>query len=347
MGGLIRRLSERGSLFPKFRESVDPGAIPRPESTDRKEHPMRIARVLLRLTVSGAILLALTNSPAMAGDNVIHKGVDLWMTVAGFAQTSFAAEPIPAGFFCEGSQPFTGTVVFKGAPLATAPAHGLGAIDTAVRRLDDAAFNDHGEATTRIQLLALSLVSVKPIETSCGRYEVAVSLAGEQPTTTMKIFRTEALGGTYSAPLALNVKAVFTPVDGDKSARRELTRRIDLGPGSRSVWAYVKAPQYPAGVRIDTDGDGRPDTALPASSNFLAGVSPAVLKGESPARPRLAATATDQIVCPAGQVPYQSCHCNPTSTNPYEPNGSCDPTHMHCVWVCVPSSGGCGRICPM
>ena len=135
-------------------------------------------------------------------------------------------------------------------------------------------------------MLALSLVSTKPIETSCGKYDVAVSLAGEQPVTTMKIFRTEALGGTYSAPLALNVKAVFTPVNGDKSGRREVTRRIELGPGSRSVWAYVKAPQYPAGVKIDTDGDGRPDTVLPASSNFLAGVSPAVLKGDGgPAPP--------------------------------------------------------------
>jgi hypothetical protein len=138
----------------------------------------------------------------------------------------------------------------------------LGGMDTAVRRLDDAVFNDKGEATTRIQLLALSLASVKPIETSCGQYDVKVSLIGEQPVTTMKIFRTEALGGTYSAPLALNVKAVFTPVDGDRNGRREVTRRIELGPGSRSVWAYVQAPQYPADVKIDTDGDGRPDTLL-------------------------------------------------------------------------------------
>jgi len=273
---------------------------------------------------------------AAAGD-AVHKGVDLWMTVAGFAQTSFANEPIPAGFFCEGSQPFTGKVLFQGVPLAATPAGSLGGIDTAVRRLDDAAFNAQGEATTRIQLLALSLVSVKPIETSCGPYDVAVSLAGEQPVTTMRIFRTEALGGTYSAPLALNVKAVFTPVNGDRSGRREVTRRIELGPGSRSVWAYVKAPQYPAGVKIDTDGDGRPDTVLPTSSNFLAGVSPAVLKGESPARPRLAASTSPAPAqmpsCPAGQCPYQSCHCDANSTDPHQSSSGCD--HLHCVWVCV------------
>lgn len=292
-------------------------------------------KILIRSVALAAIVVALiSGSPAFAAD-AIHNGVDLWMTVAGFAQTSFADQPLPAGFFCEGSQPFTGKVVFKGVPFATAPANSLGGMDTAVRRLDDAVFNEKGEATTRIQLLALSLASVKPIETSCGKYDVAVSLAGEQPVTTMRIFRTEALGGTYSAPLALNVKAVFTPVSGDKSARREVIRRIDLGPGSHSVWAYVQAPQYSAKVRIDTDGDGQPDTVLPASSNFVAGVSPAVLKGDAPARPHLA-SATPVPVCPVGQCPYQSCHCDPNSTDPYQSSTGCD--HLHCIWTCVAST---------
>jgi len=296
---------------------------------------MKLSSALLRTAV---ILALIAGSPAF-GANVIHKGVDLWMTVAGFAQTSFADEPIPAGFFCEGSQPFTGKIAFKGAPLAIAPARSLGPIDTAVRRLDDAAFDAQGTASTRIQLLALSLVSVKPIATSCGAYDVVVNLAGEQPVTTMKIFQTEALGGTYSAPLSLNVKAVFTPVGGDKSARREVTRRIELGPGSRSVWAYVRAPQYPVGVKIDTDGDGRPDTVLPASSNFLAGVSPAILKGKA-AEPRLAATVDTTIpVCTAGQCVYHSCHCNPdrTTWDPYDHGTGCDDSHMHCIYVCVPN----------
>ncbi|HET9211451.1 MAG TPA: hypothetical protein VFR03_13670 [Thermoanaerobaculia bacterium] len=296
---------------------------------------------LIRSVALIAIVAALISGAPVFAADAIHNGVDLWMTVAGFAQTSFADEPLPAGFFCEGSQPFTGTVVFKGVPFATAPAKSLGGMDTAVRRLDDAVFNEKGEAATRIQLLALSLASVKPVETSCGKYDVRVSLAGEQPVTTMKIFRTEALGGTYSAPLALNVKAVFTPVNGTKSARREVTRRIELGPGSRSVWAYVQAPQYPASVKIDTDGDGKPDTLLPTSSNFVAGVSPAVLKGGVPARPHLAATAspTPVPVCPVGQCPYQSCHCDPNSTDPYQSSSGCD--HLHCIWVCVTSSG-CG-----
>jgi hypothetical protein len=298
---------------------------------------MRTLKVSMASVVGAALALALLASPAFAAEPV-HKGVDMWMTVAGFAKTSFAKEPIPAGFFCEGSQPFTGTVAFKGVPIATEPAKALGNIDTVVRRLDDAVFDDQGEATTRIQLMALSLRSTQPIETSCGKYDVAVRLDGVQPTTTMRIFRADALGGTYSAPLALNVKAVFTPVAGDRAARRELTTHIDLGPGSNSVWMYVKAPQYRGDIKIDTKGDGRPDTALPVSSNFLPGVTPAVLEHE-PTRPSFAATSCGNGGCPAGQCPYQSCHCDPTSTDPYQSSSGCD--HLHCIWTCVASSGSC------
>jgi hypothetical protein len=300
---------------------------------------MRRSNMLIHSVFGVAVMLALiVSAPARAAADVIHQGVDLWMTVAGFAQTSFEDEPIPAGFFCEGSKPFTGTITLKGNPLAIAPARSLGPIDTIVRRLDDAAFDEKGEATTRIQLMALSLVSTQPVETSCGKYDVSVRLDGEQPVTTMKIFRREALGGTYSAPLALNVKTVFTPVDG-KGARRELTRRIELGPGTSSVWAYVTTPQYQDGIRVDTNGDSQPDAVLPASSNFVAGVSPAVLKGDPAAQPRLAATSTVPT-CPKGQCLYRSCHCNPDGTDPYESGSGCDESHLHCVYVCVTPTTG-------
>jgi len=310
---------------------------------------MTVSKVLFRSLVGAALMLVLiSGSPLFAGE-VVHKGVDLWMTVAGFAQTSFAEEPLPAGFFCEGSQPFTDKVKFKGAPLAVEPVNSLGSIDTVVRRLDDAAFNGKGEATTRIQLMALSLVSTKPIETSCGKYDVSVQLSGPQPVTTMHIFQTDAFGGTYSAPLALNVKAVFTPVNGDLKGRREVTRRIDLGPGTNSVWAYLNLPRYAKGVQVDTNGDGRPDTALPTASNFLAGVSSAVLK-EAPALPRLASKASgtrttqDTITCPPGQCPYRSCHCAAPDTNPpwNQSSTGCAQDHLHCIWTCAPAGAAAG-----
>jgi hypothetical protein len=314
---------------------------------------MTVSKALIRSAAGAALIFALIGgSPLFAGE-AIHNGVDLWMTVAGFAQTSFANDPLPAGFFCEGSQPFTGTVKFKGAPLTVEPAGSLGAIDTVVRRLDNAKFDAKGEAVTRIQLMALSLVSTKPIETSCGKYDVAVGLTGKQPVTMMRIFQSDVFGGTYSAPLELNVKAVFTPVDGDKSHRREVTRRLDLGPGTHSVWAYVNLPRYKQGVRVDTNGDGRPDMKLPASSNFLAGVSPAVLKSPPPL-PRLA-SSSNPSPCPAGQCPYRSCHCAAVDTNPQwnQSSTGCADDHLHCIWTCAPAGatgpGGlvaCSAIAP-
>lgn len=309
---------------------------------------MKGSRVWILSVVTAFLFVLAAGSPAFAGDDALRKGVDVWMTVAGFARTSFESEPIPAGFFCEGSKPFTGAVEFEGGPLAAEPAGSLGTVDTVVRRLDDAVFDGKGQAKTRIQLMALSLVSTKPVETSCGAYDVAVTLAGEQPTTTMSIVKTEALGGTYSAPLALNVKVAFTPASGHQSARRELTRRIELGPANHSVWTYVSAPRYEGNVRIDTNGDGRPDTALPAASNFLAGVSPAVLK-DQPARVQAAAgsvSPTPTPVCPKGQCPYRSCHCTPWDDDPTydQPAGQCESSHLHCVWVCVPQ-GTRGSMC--
>jgi|HubBroStandDraft_3_1064219.scaffolds.fasta_scaffold110731_2 hypothetical protein len=300
-----------------------------------------------------ACVLAMTMATAAVASEPIRQGVDVWMTVAGFARTNFADEPIPAGFFCQDSRPFNGMITMKGVPLAVTPGKGLGGIDTVVRRLDDAVFNEQGEARTRIQLMALSLASIEPIETSCGKYDVVVSLApGEQPVTTMRIFRSESLGGTYSAPLSLNVRVVFTPVSGDKSARREVTRRIDLGPANRSVWAYVSTPRYGDGAMIDTNGDGRPNTVLPKASNFQAGVQPAILKGNQAAQPRQVQITPTACVdygqsppagftCPVGQCPYPTCHCSLTSTNPYEPSGSCANDHLHCTWVCI-AGGGAG-----
>lgn len=299
---------------------------------------MRASRVLVCTAIAAAALLGLAAaSPAVAADNVVRQGVDVWMTVAGFAHTSFAAEPIPAGFFCSGSKPFTGVVLFKGEPLAAEPADSLGAIDTVVRRLDDVSFDTKGVGYTRIQLLALSLASTRPVDTSCGAYDVAVRLDGEQPTTNMRIVRTNTYGGTYAAPLALNVKLVFTPVQGNKSARRELTHRVDLGAAPNSVWAYTSTPRYQGTPRIDTNGDGTPDALLPVASNFLAGVS-AIANARTPViddQPAPSPQPYPVPLCPRPLCPHQSCHCNPNpdTWDPYDPGTGC--AHLHCVWTCV------------
>jgi hypothetical protein len=215
----------------------------------------------------------------LAADSTIQRGIDIF-TTAGDGRTSydFAQSPIPAGFFCKDSKPFTGRVTFKGLPLTTGTPGQLWDADTVIERLDDAVFDANGTAATRIQFRALSLVSTAPIKTACGAFHVYVSLGGKQRVTTMNIYRTQEGGGNFVAPLAVNTRVTFIPV---KPARNKAARKLELAadftfPASPLPWSF------PAGARakrmgsviVDTNGDLTPDTLLPGTSNFSPGSSP-------------------------------------------------------------------------
>lgn len=281
-----------------------------------------------RPLILAIVFLALLGTFPAAADQTIHRGDDYWQTSgAGSTFTSFEEDPIPADFFCPGSPPFTGTIALEGSPLATDPPGFLGSIDTIVRRLDDATFDEQGVASTRIQLLALSLASPEPIDVGCeSRFDVAVSLAGEQPKTEMKILRQDEDGGTYVAPLALRVRLAFTPADGGETLG--IDRDVRLGPGTNSVWAThdrVGTTAWGEPVLVDTDGD-RVAEAVLGPANFAGSILPAASGGgPSPSLP--ACTGCYSLV--------PSCHCNPNSTDPNEDGSSCSSSHLHCVWVCV------------
>lgn len=229
-------------------------------------------KVLLRLTL-GVALLSLVVVPVQA--QVIREGLDLWRTFGdGTTYADFAIEPLPAGFFCAGSQPFAGTLAFEGVPVATEPAGVLNLTDTVVHRLDDATFNEHGVAVTRIQMAAMQFRGVEALSNDCGTFDVGVVLDGEQPITEMKIVRQGANGGRFDAPIHVNVRIIFTPVDhgGDTlSVRREL----QLGAAANATWRTLPDPgftEFDRPVTVDTDSDGLADRVLPGtSSNFFAG----------------------------------------------------------------------------
>jgi hypothetical protein len=185
--------------------------------------------------------------------------------------------------------------------------------------LDDAL---HVPTTGLLELRNLS----NPVDLGCERpFDVAVSLDGEQPVTEMRIYREKESGGTYVAPLALRVKSVFTPVGGGAADRRVISRLVELGPGNHSYWTTTDrvgtVDEEP--VLVDTDGDGVPESAMPGPSNFVAGLRPT---GSCP-------TQQSTPTCPPGLCPYQSCHCDPCSEDPYDPDQDCE--HLHCIWVCV------------
>ncbi len=224
-------------------------------------------------------LLLLIALPVAAADRVIQNGIDLWRTPAdGRTFVDFSKDPIPAGFFCFNSAPFTGRINFQGIPITTGEAGALGKTDTIVQRLDDAMFNKKGVARTRVQVRALLLEGVRPIKTSCGEFRVEARLQGEQPITTMRIVRENANGGRYFVPLALNTKLVFTPVGRPAREVLEMAQNVRFPVRGGHEWAAqpgLEKKLHRSGFAlVDTDGDQIPDTYLPgSSSNFFAGVS--------------------------------------------------------------------------
>ena len=212
---------------------------------------------------------------AFAADRVIQNGIDVWATTNdGSTYIDFAKNPIPAGFFCSGSAPFTGRVALRGEPVVTGTPGALGATDTIIQRLDDAAFDKRGVAVTRIQVRALSLKSLAPIETACGNFRATASLDGVQPVTRMVITRENEKGGRFSAPLALNVKMRFQPFGRVSGETFELPVAVRFPGTLRVPWQTKTVAPEPAGfVLVDTDGDRVADTYLPGTSNFTAGSS--------------------------------------------------------------------------
>lgn len=229
-------------------------------------------KVVSRLTLVVA-LLALVVVPLSA--QIIESGTDLWRTRGdGTTYASFAIEPLPAGFFCEGSQPFTGDVTFRGVPVKTQPAGALGITDTVIHRLDDAELDANGVATTRIQMKAMVFESVEMLRNECGTFRVGVELEGEQPITEMKIVREEENGGRFVAPIHVNVAITFTPVDHGGETLR-IPRQLRFPPAAHAVWSTRPEKgfaQFGAEFEVDTDNDGVVDTLLPGTSRaFFAG----------------------------------------------------------------------------
>lgn len=148
--------------------------------------------------------------------------------------------------------------------------------DTIVQRLDDAVFNEKGVAVTRIQMRALQLESIAPIKTACGRFNVRVKLDGQQPITTMRILRENENGGWFLANVGVRARVSFIPVEGKARERLELTRSVRFQPNPKAVWSLSPRPndvRKSGFVLVDTDADGRTDTFLPGTSNFVAGLS--------------------------------------------------------------------------
>ena len=92
----------------------------------------------------------------------------------------------------------------------------------------------------------------------------------------MRIYKTQAGGGHFVAPLAVNAKISFIPVKPTKSARRlEMIGKFDF-PASSLPWSTTAgaATKSVGNVMIDAKGTLKPDTLISGSTNFWPGWQP-------------------------------------------------------------------------
>jgi hypothetical protein len=170
----------------------------------------------LSIVAAGAALF-----PVAAGA-VINAGFDLFRTDPNTTYQDFSATPIPPSFFDPGSDPFVGTVNFKGVPLGPVPWCGspLHLTDTIVRRPLPANVTNVGDIDViPIEVVALNLVSVQPITvTYNGGMNPEPWILQVYPSPTipsqgqMQIMKTHPNGGTFDSVLRVYPMLVFTRV---------------------------------------------------------------------------------------------------------------------------------------
>jgi hypothetical protein len=148
----------------------------------------------------------------------VTPGVDAFQTSTTSAtRVDFSANPIPAGFFCPGSPPFSGSIDLQGVPLDTTPPGIAGNSDTLVERLNDASVGGGG-ATIQVRVRALRLAGVNPISIPCPgkppNWRVDVCTCGAQPTTDITVKVDQDCGcGHFDGTLSLKTCLRFTNDD--------------------------------------------------------------------------------------------------------------------------------------
>ncbi len=227
------------------------------------------------IALIAAVLLA---APLFA--QKIAPGYDIWKTVGdGKTFMDFSENPIPAGFFFEGSEAFTGRINFVGEPLATQPANALQGADTIVERLDEAVF-DGVTARSRVRVMALSLRAAEPIEVDGAKWDVTVSLTETQPITEIVYEKFHDDGGFFQADLVMNMRFTFRHRVVKKLAY-VLERTVHF-PQTSDTPFRMFSPELPAAkqgrahlasLQVDTNGDGLAESLLPLASTRLPSTS--------------------------------------------------------------------------
>lgn len=201
-------------------------------------------RNALRYAAFVMFLVALMALPAFA--QTIPPGKDFWVTPAN-GQTDFT---FPAGdveSLC-GAPPSTAwnhKVLLKGIPATGSD------YDTVVARLDPAVFNSSLQASTRIQVVELRFASAAAQTTPCGVLEWTAGLAGPQAVTIMKLRRTSATGGLFSADIAVNVE--FRAIRNGVYLGSLFYNIVLPDPATGTPWSFGAGGEFRAGMTPAND----------------------------------------------------------------------------------------------
>jgi hypothetical protein len=197
----------------------------------------------LWLAVPAAAFLTFVSSSASA--DPIGPGFDLFSTPEGGAAIDIGPL-LPAGFFATPE-----LVPFEGNPI------GPGNTDTIVQRLDG--LDDGETGTIPIELVALSLVSVDPVQIgpSSGPdsfFDVFVTLDPNGPASMgqLTVQTHENGGGTFDSFFDVFVEITFVDIDNPQIVftATESARIASQG----SEWSHTRPPGYPVDAELPSGG---------------------------------------------------------------------------------------------
>jgi hypothetical protein len=204
-----------------------------------------MSRNILRDAAFVTLLVVLMGLPAFA--QTIPSGKDFWVTPAN-GQTDFTFPDKDVESLCGAtpSSTWNHKLALKGIPATGSD------YDTVVARLDNAVFSTSTlQASTRIQVQALNLASAAPQATPCGTLNWTVRLAGSQAVTTMKLRRTSATGGLFSADIAVNVE--FRATLGGTYLGSLFYNIVLPDPATGTPWSFGPTGQFRAGMTPAND----------------------------------------------------------------------------------------------
>lgn len=187
-----------------------------------------------------AVLLILYTPPTAQAQEVL-PGFDLFLSLPGTSATL----PTPFGDV---------DVQFKGVPLGP-----NGETDTIVRRHGGSGvpMGIGDEVTVPIEIVALNLVSVAPVEIGGAKFDVTAT-ALPSPMGNMTIKKNSANGGTFDSMLPVLTKITFTDVDDPANMFMNQISKQFQGNG---IWSHLPSLMHQHTV------------ATPAG-NFHPGVDP-------------------------------------------------------------------------